>query len=168
MKNVKRGDIYYIERNKSRGHEMRAGRPAVIVSNDALNCKLNTVEVVYLTTSPREHNEETHVIIKSATKPSTAICENIATIDTELLGNWQGMVTKSEMHEIETAMKYSIGIKAEVAKSTDIAELEDLIDNRKAESEKRYQAACKERDKYKQLAENYRTMLIEELSNKEV
>lgn len=51
MKSVKRGDIYYIERNKSVGHEMRAGRPAVIVSNDALNCKLNTVEVVYLTTS---------------------------------------------------------------------------------------------------------------------
>lgn len=46
VKNVKRGDIYYVMRNKSVGHEMRGGRPAIVVSNDTLNSKLDTVEVV--------------------------------------------------------------------------------------------------------------------------
>ena len=114
VKNVKRGDIYYVMRNKSVGHEMRGGRPAIVVSNDTLNSKLDTVEVVYLTTSPRKSSGKTHVIIKSA----------------------------------------------------DTVELEVLIDSRKAENEKKYQAVCEERDRFKQLAENYRTMLIHELLEK--
>lgn len=166
VKNVKRGDIYYVMRNKSVGHEMRGGRPAIVVSNDTLNSKFDTVEVVYLTTSPRKSSEKTHVIIKSAAKVSTVCCENIATIDVELLGDWQGMVTQSEMHEIETAMMYSLALGNEVPKSADIVELEELIDSHKAENEKKYQVVCEERDRFKQLAENYRTMLIHELLEK--
>lgn len=44
---MKRGQIYYIESNHQEiGSEQRAGRPAVIVSNDKNNENSTTVEVV--------------------------------------------------------------------------------------------------------------------------
>lgn len=47
---IKRGDIWYIESGYSVGSEQRAGRPAIVVSNNRNNQYSGTVEVVYLTT----------------------------------------------------------------------------------------------------------------------
>ena len=47
-------EIYYIQSyGNERGSEQRAGRPAIIVSNDKGNQSSSTVEVVYLTTQPK-------------------------------------------------------------------------------------------------------------------
>lgn len=52
---MKRGQIYYVRSNyREEGSEQRGGRPAVIVSNDKNNAKSNTVEVVYMTTKPKD------------------------------------------------------------------------------------------------------------------
>lgn len=64
---VKRGEIYYISRGGyNTGSEQQADRPGVIVSNDKNNKNSQTLEVVYLTTQPKneqekEKNEETFV-----------------------------------------------------------------------------------------------------------
>ena len=51
---MKRGQIYYIESNHQEiGSEQRAGRPAVIVSNDKNNENSTPVEVVYMTTQQK-------------------------------------------------------------------------------------------------------------------
>ena len=52
---VKRGEIYYISRGGyNTGSEQQADRPGVIVSNDKNNKNSQTLEVVYLTTQPKE------------------------------------------------------------------------------------------------------------------
>lgn len=77
MNEVKRGDIYYIVNNyQEEGSEQRAGRPAVVVSNDKGNQHSNVIEVVYLTTQPKT-DLPTHIDIKSANRPSIALCEQI-------------------------------------------------------------------------------------------
>lgn len=51
---MKRGEIYYIESTyRETGSEQRGGRPAVIVSNDKNNENSEVVEVVYMTTKPK-------------------------------------------------------------------------------------------------------------------
>lgn len=48
---VMRGEMYYIHEDYSSvGSEMKAGRPAIIVSNDMNNEFSSTVEIIYLTT----------------------------------------------------------------------------------------------------------------------
>ena len=72
---MKRGEIYYIESTyRETGSEQRGGRPAVIVSNDKNNENSEVVEVVYMTTKPK-NDLPTHVFIRSALSPSTVLCE---------------------------------------------------------------------------------------------
>ena len=76
---VKRGEIYYISRGGyNTGSEQQADRPGVIVSNDKNNKNSQTLEVVYLTTQPK--NElPTHCTIRSTGRVSTVLYEQIHT-----------------------------------------------------------------------------------------
>ena len=106
---IKRGDIFYIESYYSTGSEQQAGRPAVVVSNDANNRFSRTVEVVYLTTQPK-NDMPTHVTIRSAPKESTALCEGIHTVSVERVASYCGHVTDTEMMNLEIAMMISLGL----------------------------------------------------------
>lgn len=111
----KRGDIYYVERSVFTGSEQASGRPAVIVSNDKNNEHSDTVEVVYLTTQPKK-DLPTHVVIRSASRESIAICEQITTVAKERIGSFKGSVTEAEMMNIEIAMLVSLDLKMETPK----------------------------------------------------
>ncbi len=108
-RNFTRGDIFYIYRGPSCGSEQMSGRPAVIVSNDKCNAHSSTLEVVFLTTQPKR-NLPTHVSIRSSPKPSTALCEQISTVDTSRIGDYVGTCTAQEMNAIDAALMVSIGI----------------------------------------------------------
>lgn len=75
---IKRGDIFYVGGGQTTGSEQRAGRPAIVVSNDKNNEHSQTVEMVYLTTKPKR-DMPTHVLITSLSRESIAICEQITT-----------------------------------------------------------------------------------------
>ena len=110
MNEVKRGDIYYIVSNyQEEGSEQRAGRPAVVVSNDKGNKHSNVIEVVYLTTQPKT-DLPTHIDIKSANRPSIALCEQISSVSKERLGNYIGSCTKYELDMLAAGMMISLGI----------------------------------------------------------
>lgn len=118
----KRGEIYYVESSfATTGSEQRPGRPAVIVSNDKNNEHSTTVEVVYLTTQPKV-DLPTHVLVRSLSRDSTAICEQITTVATERIGDRKGKVTDSEMANIEIAMLVSLGLQIGAPKKRETAE----------------------------------------------
>lgn len=106
---IKRGDIWYVDKSYYTGSEQAPGRPAVIVSNDKNNANSDTVEVVYLTTAPKK-DLPTHVVIRSSPKESVAICEKVTTVSTERIGNYKGRVSDSEMMNIEIALMVSLDI----------------------------------------------------------
>jgi mRNA interferase MazF len=106
---MKRGDIYYILEGAYVGSEQKAGRPAVIVSNETFNSKSSTVEIVFLTTKPKS-SIPTHITIRSATYVSTALCEQITSVSKERVGEFVGACTDSEMAQIDTALKISLGL----------------------------------------------------------
>jgi mRNA interferase MazF len=108
---MKRGEIYYIERYRSEetGSEQHAGRPAIIVSNDKNNEFSETVEVVYLTTQPK-NDLPTHVEIRSTTRASVALCEQVTTVSVSRVGEYVGTCTSSEMRMLETAIAISLSL----------------------------------------------------------
>ena len=110
--NIKRGQIYYVARGYATGSEMRAGRPGIIVSNDAANAHSPVVEVVYTTTQPKA-DLPTHVTIRSLERESTALCEQISSVSIDRLGRRVGEVTAEEMQSLEIAMLISLGIQME-------------------------------------------------------
>ena len=106
-----RGDIYYVNHTKSVGSEQRSGRPAVIVSNDTNNKNSRVVEVVYLTTRHKP-NMLTHVSIHSTGMESTALCEQVHTVDCERLGSFCGRASRDEMERINAALLVSLGLSS--------------------------------------------------------
>lgn len=107
---VKRGEIYYISRGGyNTGSEQQADRPGVIVSNDKNNKNSQTLEVVYLTTQPK--NElPTHCTIRSTGRVSTVLCEQIHTVAVEHIGKYIGVCTAQEMQNIDIGLMISIGL----------------------------------------------------------
>lgn len=106
-----RGDIYYIHRYSTTGNEIATGRPAVIISNDRLNEKLKVVEVVFLTSKPKQPAPE-HVTINSTGKLSTVICEQITSVDKDCIGNFLGVCTPDEMKRLDAALLSSLELSS--------------------------------------------------------
>ena len=107
---VYRGEIYYVLPEGSEiGCEQRSGRPGIVVSNNLNNKHAATVEIVYLTTREKKALL-THVYISTAQFPSTAICEQIFTVDKTRLGSYSGKLTEREMKDVELAMMVSLGL----------------------------------------------------------
>ena len=104
-----RGDIYYVDAIDAIGSEQRGGRPAIIVSNDKCNQHSPVVEVVYLTTAPK-NTLPTHVTIRSAPRISTALCEQVHSVDTQRLGDFCGSCTQPELSAVDTALLISLGL----------------------------------------------------------
>lgn len=106
MNNIRRGDIFYIERSPCRGSEQWGGRPAIVVSNNSNNYYSRTVEVVYLTTKPKK-DLPTHVAIGNK---SVALCEQISTVDIDRIKGYYGSCTQEEMEQVNHAMLISLGM----------------------------------------------------------
>ena len=97
MMDIRRGDIFYISGGKTYagyGRQSDSGRPAIIVSNDAMNKTADYVEVVYLTTQEKKPLP-THCEIICKQK-STAMCETIYTINKDRVGDYVKSLTAEE------------------------------------------------------------------------
>ena len=121
---MKRGEIYYISIPYNTGSEMAKNRPAVIVSCDALNLSSPVITVVYLTATPK-HRTPGHVEINSSTRPSTALCEQIYTVDKSRVSSCIGEVTPDEMADIDAALMRTLGIEAPASEESD----EEIVQN---------------------------------------
>ncbi len=107
QKEIKRGEIYFIRDRQTLGSEQRAGRPAVIVSNDKNNENSEVVEVVFMKAQPKT-DLPTHFITKSALKPSTVLCEQINSVSAERIGAWVGTLTPDEMKMLDQCLAISL------------------------------------------------------------
>lgn len=110
---IRRGDVYFIEREDSEvGSEQRAGRPAIVVSNDAQNATSNVIQVVFLTTRPKT-DLPTHVTVRSTGVLSTALCEQITPVDISRIGDWRCTCSNTEMEAINRALSISLALEPE-------------------------------------------------------
>lgn len=141
---MKRGEIYYIHMRPTVGAEISKARPAVIVSNDALNQTSDVVEVVYLTTQPKKELP-THAFINATGVESTVLCEQVDTVSTLLVGDYCGTCSEKEMAAIDRGLLASLSLSSTNEEEGEgVKALRDCLDAFEAELE-RVQV---ERDRY--------------------
>ena len=108
---IKRGQIYMADLNPVIGSEHGGIRPVVIIQNDRGNYFSPTVIVAAITGQVKKELP-THTKIKTTGLPkeSTALLEQIRTVDKTRLLEKIGEVSVDEMNRITEALRVSIDV----------------------------------------------------------
>ena len=114
-KEIRRGDLYYAELDPIVGSEQAGTRPVLVVSNDIGN-RYSPVIVAVPITSRRIGKKRlpTHVEVRIPQllkNDSTALTEQIRTIDKLRLKEYIGSLPDYLMKDVNKALAISIGIE---------------------------------------------------------
>ena len=109
-----RGDIYYANMEPHVGSKQGGERPVVVLQNDAGNKHSPTLIIATLTSRvDKKRHLPTHVLLDhnpGLKVPSIVQLEQIFTIDKRRIQRFAGQASKDEMHQIELAVKISLGL----------------------------------------------------------
>jgi mRNA interferase MazF len=108
-----RGEIWDVDLNPTMGREQSGRRPALIVSDNALNSgPRGLVVVTPITGTPR--GLPTHIAVPSPegglTKPSLIMVEQVRSVSKDRLGRRHGMVTQATMNQVDQILRIVLGI----------------------------------------------------------
>lgn len=106
---MKRGEIWWVRFARAEGGEQRKSRPAVIVSNDFSNARMNRVQIVPLTSST-DRVFSTEALVRVRRRKNKAMAHQIKTVSKTRLVNRVGRATRSEMQRIERAIQIQLGL----------------------------------------------------------
>jgi mRNA interferase MazF len=90
---VRRGEVFLVSLNPTRGHEIRKTRPCLIVSPDDLNAHLGTFIVAPLTTG--SHPYPFRVACRFGGKAGYVVLDQVRTVDRARLVRRLGRITPS-------------------------------------------------------------------------
>ena len=110
----RRGEIYLVEFDPARGHEIQKTRPAVIVQNDVSNrnSPVTIVAAVSSQIADSAHPRDVPIAPGGKTglnKAAAAILNQIRSIDQDRLVRRLGEVDDATMRRIDAALKISLG-----------------------------------------------------------
>src|SRR4030042_1563961 len=112
-KDIRRGDIYWVDWNPARGNEQRGLRPALVIQNDIGNKFSPTTIVAALTTAI----EKTYPFLVRVTAKESGLPKDssinlavIITIDKARLTSRCGELSEAKMTEVNEAIKASLAL----------------------------------------------------------
>jgi mRNA interferase MazF len=101
---VRRGDIWWVSFDPTRGSEIRKTRPAVVITVNALNRARRTVVVVPLSTGP-EPRPPIIVPTPSAGPNSVAVCDQLRAVDKRRLTRISGRLSTADLRILEEGLR---------------------------------------------------------------
>jgi mRNA interferase MazF len=101
---VRRGDIWWVSLDPTRGSEIRKTRPAVVITVNALNRARRTVVVVPLSTGP-EPRPPIIVPAPSAGPNSVAVCDQLRAVDKRRLTRITGRLSTTDLRILEEGLR---------------------------------------------------------------
>lgn len=102
--NPKRGEIWWVNLNPSKGREIKKHRPCVIVSADWLNSRRSTPVVVPLSASPASAPPIV-VAVPSAGPDSVAVIDQIRAVDKSRFTHTTGRLSAQDFALIENSLR---------------------------------------------------------------
>jgi mRNA interferase MazF len=100
---VRRGQIFLVKLDPTRGSEIRKTRPCVIVSPDELNAHLRTFIVAPLTTGGKPYPFRIHCRFRG--RSGFVVLDQLRTVDQERLARNLGRLTPATMARIVAALQ---------------------------------------------------------------
>ena len=115
--NVKRGDIFYADLSPVVGSEQGGVRPVLIIQNDTGNRYSPTVIAAAITSQTGKARLPTHISLLANSsglpKDSVVLLEQIRTLDKKRLREHMGRVDDEVMHQVDSAIAVSFGLRPE-------------------------------------------------------
>lgn len=113
----RRGDIYLVEFDLARSHEIQKTRPAVIIQNDIGNRHRPVTIVAAITSKLSPTPYPVEVVIAPAkanglTVPSAIELGQIRSVDRERLVKRLGTADSATMRKVDDALRISLGLVA--------------------------------------------------------
>ena len=106
---MKKGDVYLVDFEPAIGQEIQKTRPAVIVSNDISNMKLERVQVVPITSKAAKiYKSEYKTLLNGIEGKASA--SQITTVSHQRMIRKLGSLTTAEMNGIDDAIRYQLGL----------------------------------------------------------
>lgn len=112
---IKRGELYWVNLNPTRGSEQSGRRPVLIIQNNIGNELAPTTIVAPLTTKSfsKEYPTNVHLLkgVSGLKSDSTILLSQIRTIDKTRLESRIGLLSEADIEKVERAMKISLGLR---------------------------------------------------------
>ena len=100
----RRGEIWWVHLDPTRGSEIRKSRPCVVISVNIVNERRKTVVVVPLSTSP-EAAPPLLVPVLCAGRQAMAVIDQIRAVAKERLSHRMGELSSAELSTIEESIR---------------------------------------------------------------
>ena len=111
---IRRGDLYWVSLDPTKGSEQAGRRPVLVIQNDAGNEFAATVIIAPLTTKQYTKPYPTNVTVPAGTaglkEDSTVLLSQIRTIDKLRLEKKIGRLSPSYLSEVNRAIAISLGL----------------------------------------------------------
>ncbi len=98
MKEIRRGEIWWVSLDPTQGSEIRKTRPCLVLTTDILNHHRNTVVVIPLSTSAKPHPPIT-IPIHCGEKSAVAIIDQVRAVSKHRL---KSKIEDTSFHNIQT------------------------------------------------------------------
>ena len=100
---IRRGDVYVVELDPTRGTEIQKTRPCVVVSPDELNEHLRTVIIAPLTSAA--HPFPFRVACRFQNKDGQIVTDQLRTVDRQRLVRAMGRLPPATLDQILTVLQ---------------------------------------------------------------
>ena len=106
---MRRGEVYWVDLEPTRGGEIRKRRPSVVVSNEGAIQAANRVQVVPLT-SNTERVRPWEVLVTVEGRRQKALADQVRTVAKERLIGRLGILTVADLRSVEQALRVQLGL----------------------------------------------------------
>ena len=101
---VRRGEVWWVDLDPTRGSEIQKTRPAVVLTANALNRARRTVVVVPLSTGPSPRPPIVVATVSAGTD-SVAVCDQVRAVDKSRLTRCSGELTAADLRDVENGVR---------------------------------------------------------------
>lgn len=106
---MNRGDIYWVDLNPTKGHEINKLRPCVIISATPINQARSTVVVIPLSTAAQSR-PPIAISVSCLERKVTAICDQIRTVDKSRLSKSAGHLSLKDLDLLEDGLRQVLSL----------------------------------------------------------
>ena len=111
---IKRGDIFWIDFDPAKGTEIQKKRPALVCSHDIMNENSSRIIVAPITSNLKKIYSFEYALKDHFDVKGKIMLDQIRAVDKSRVGDKLGDLSLKEMQEVESILKFVLGIQSGV------------------------------------------------------